>query len=263
MASIYIIENKESKKRYVGKTTLSNPYERWKQHQYNVKSNYNPMVISDAMFKYGIDNFTFYVIETCDDDDVNEREIYWIEKFNTYKDGYNSTFGGDGAKRDIYHLTNSNIKPISCYTLDGEHIRDYDSRGIASKELGIKKTSITSCIKGVTFQAGGYRWSWKDGELADTIKRENRRGKIYGVSVNRERREFNSQADACEFIEGDRKVNSNVSKSIKSPSYNKLMCKGWYLFRDESETFNFTPAERPKFTSESARIAGRMGNNRQ
>ena len=262
MASIYIIENKENGKRYVGKTTLSDPYERWKQHQYNVKSKYNPMVISDAMFKYGVDNFTFYVIETCDDEDVNQRETYWINKFNTYKDGYNSTLGGEGCIRDIYYLSNTNIRPISCYTLEGEYIKDYDSRGIASKELGIKKSSITACIKGTTFQSGGYRWSWKDSELVDIEKRVNKRGKLYGIRQDGRTKEWNSQADCAEDIEGDRKVNANVSQSIKSSVYNKQQCKGWYIFRDKDEMDYFIPAKRNTFTSETARLAAIKGNQR-
>ena len=46
------------------------------------------------MRKYGIENFTFSVIEECSQEQLNEREIYWIEYYDTYKNGYNSTLGG-------------------------------------------------------------------------------------------------------------------------------------------------------------------------
>jgi len=250
MASIYIIENKENRKRYVGKTTLEDPYRRWQQHKYNAKSNHNPMVISEAISKYGVDNFTFYVIETCKDEDVDKREIYWINKFDTYKNGYNSTLGGEGVKRDIYLLTNSNIRPISCYTLNGEHIKDYDSRGIASKELGILKTGITACIKGTTFQCGGYRWTWKNEDLVDIKRRSNNRSKIYGIHKNGDKKVWNSQADCAEDIEGNRKVNANIGRSINSTNDNKFECKGWYLFRENVETF--IAATPNRFTTETA-----------
>jgi group I intron endonuclease len=257
MASIYIIENKDNGKRYVGKTTLSDPYKRWSQHKYNAKGQWNDMVIGRAINKYGIDSFTFYVIETCDDNDVDERETYWIEKFNTYYDGYNSTLGGEGVKRDIELAYHPDTKPISCYTLEGEWIKDYKSRGVAASELGLKNSqNITACIKGVTFQSGGYRWSWKDEELVECKKRENIRGKIYGIDKDNNRKEWNSQADCAEELTGKRTSNAPVKISIDSPNNNKYQCRGWYLFRENVDSF--IPAQKNTFTSEQARKGGLM-----
>lgn len=210
------------------------------------------MEICNAISDEGVDNFTFYVIETCEDDVVNEREIYWIDKFNSYYEGYNNTLGGSGAIRDIYQLNDNRIKPVSCYTLDGKHIQDYDSRGIASAELGVNKSCITACIKGTTFQAGGYRWSWKDGDLVDKKARVNKRGKIYGMKKSGETMCWNSQADCAEFIEGNRSANNGVFLSINSPDDNKLQLKGWYIWRVGIPE-NWCAAERNKFTSETAR----------
>jgi len=257
MASIYVIQNKETSKKYVGLTRKKDPHVRWREHIYNRNNPHVDMAISTAMKEEGLDKFTFYVIETCDEDVVNEREKYWIKKFDSYNNGYNSTVGGSGCVRDIYLLNDNRIKPISCYTLEGEHIRDYDSRGIASKELGIAKDSIIACIKGTTFQSGGYRWSWKGGELADKKARVNRRGKIYGINKNGETMCWKSQADCAEFITGNRKANANVGKAILSPDDNKSQCGGWYLWRGEIPS-EFTPAEPSRFTSESAREAAKL-----
>ena len=56
------------------------------------------------MNKYGYDNFEFKVLEEIQNDNLeefnfklNELEIYYIDKFNTYTDGYNVTLGGDGS----------------------------------------------------------------------------------------------------------------------------------------------------------------------
>lgn len=47
------------------------------------------------MNKYGNDNFLFEIIEECNSEDLDEREIYWIKKLNTLEpDGYNITPGG-------------------------------------------------------------------------------------------------------------------------------------------------------------------------
>jgi len=262
MASIYIIENKDNGKKYVGKTTLSDPYKRWSQHKYNAKGQWNDMVIGRAINKYGIDSFTFYVIETCDDNDVDEREAYWIEKFNTYYDGYNSTLGGEGVKRDIELAYHPNTKPVSCYTLEGEWIKNYKSRGVAARELGIdSKNGIVACIKGTTFQCGGYRWSWKDEELVECKKRKNTKGKIYGIDKDGNRKEWNSQADCAEELTGKRTSNAPIKISIDSPNNNKYQCKGWYLFREYVDSF--TPAQKNTFTSEQARKYGLMSKGRK
>lgn len=264
MASIYIIQHKESGKKYVGKT-VREPSERWKYHKQMGRNldtlaennSARSMHIVRALNKHGEDAFTFYVIETCDDDVVNERERYWIEKFDTYNSGYNLTYGGDGCVRDQSTLKNPQMKAVDCYTLEGEYIETIRSVGYAAKCKNIpNKCSITACIKGVTFQSGGYRWTWKGGELADMNTRANTRGNVYAINKYGERKVFKSQADCAEFVTGNRKNNANIFLSLKTPASNKQQCKGWYIFRDEKEMDNFTPAERNKFDSHTARLAG-------
>ena len=48
------------------------------------------------MRKYGIDKFHIEQIEEVPDSELNDREVYWISFYNSYYDGYNSTFGGEG-----------------------------------------------------------------------------------------------------------------------------------------------------------------------
>lgn len=59
-----------------------------------------------AFRKYGIDNFTWEILEECPEEQLKEREIYWIKKFNTYEDRqhYNETPGGDCPGRNTVHL---------------------------------------------------------------------------------------------------------------------------------------------------------------
>ena len=55
-----------------------------------------------AFRQYGIDNFSFEILESFKEDDLetlNEREKYYIQFYNTYgASGYNTTIGGDGGK---------------------------------------------------------------------------------------------------------------------------------------------------------------------
>lgn len=56
------------------------------------------------MRKYGIENFSIEELEKCSADVVNDREIYWINYYDTYHNGYNATLGGDGRPFVDYNL---------------------------------------------------------------------------------------------------------------------------------------------------------------
>lgn len=50
------------------------------------------------MTAYGVDNFSFEIIEECADNQLNERESYWIQQYNCIApNGYNMTSGGEGT----------------------------------------------------------------------------------------------------------------------------------------------------------------------
>ena len=122
MAYIYKITNCINGKNYIGKT-LSTPGERWKEHlRDSKKEDCSNRPLYKAFQKYGIENFQLSVIEECSPEEVNEKEIKWIEIFGSFKYGYNATLGGDGKHYCdydlIYTLYNEgkNIKEISQIT---------------------------------------------------------------------------------------------------------------------------------------------------
>lgn len=51
-----------------------------------------------AYDKYGVENFKYSVVEYCDISMLNEREIFWIEHYNSFHNGYNLTLGGSGSR---------------------------------------------------------------------------------------------------------------------------------------------------------------------
>ena len=255
MAYIYSITNNINQKKYIGKTTKNNPYDRWKQHVQHSKalentvaySSLHTMPIIRALKKYGSDNFKFRVLEECIDDKVNELEEHYIKKYDTYYNGYNCTFGGEGVKKDPKQWSNHpKSRAISCYTLEGNYICDYSTTGVAVLEtLGHKPNNgeincIRQCCLGNVFQSHGYRWTWKDEKLKEWKDKQIRvRSKIYGYNTNGEYKEWDSQADCAEFIEGNKKNNNGVHHSLKSPRKNKLQCKGWYLFHKKGKIIPF------------------------
>lgn len=98
MQGIYKITNLINQKSYIGKS--KNIEERWKSHLRPSSWAAQPnKPLYRAFKKYGIQNFSFTVLEELleYDKNSNEKEKYWIQYFNTYKNGYNATLGGDGG----------------------------------------------------------------------------------------------------------------------------------------------------------------------
>jgi len=48
-----------------------------------------------AFRRYGVDNFDLQVLEECSVKDLNEKEIYWIARYDSKRNGYNQTEGGN------------------------------------------------------------------------------------------------------------------------------------------------------------------------
>lgn len=95
MAYIYVITNLINQKQYVGKTTKSIE-QRWKTHIADSKrSNIKNRPLYKAFAKYGVDNFIIQKLEYCSAEKASDREQYWINKLDTYENGYNATLGGD------------------------------------------------------------------------------------------------------------------------------------------------------------------------
>lgn len=135
ICGIYKITNTINDECYIGQSI--DIQRRWHQHKnQNIwrKQKHNALYLAFA--KYGIENFTFRVIENCEVSNLDEREIYWIEKFDSCNKGYNTAKGGQGnsqrklnstisldGKADIiseYNTTFEKVKSFLCPYVDSE-----------------------------------------------------------------------------------------------------------------------------------------------
>lgn len=97
MIGIYKIENKINGKVYIGQSIAIKT--RWQQHKYEAKSNKSNAPLYLALRKYGIENFSFEVLEECSQELLNEKEIFWIAhyKSNDRDFGYNVLADGQNG----------------------------------------------------------------------------------------------------------------------------------------------------------------------
>ena len=95
---IYFIINKVDGKRYVGQTT--NFSRRRSEHLLNLRQNTHiNKKLQNAFNKYGEENF---VIEKIQFDNLTKKEldaqeIYYIDYYDSFNNGYNLTIGGTGG----------------------------------------------------------------------------------------------------------------------------------------------------------------------
>lgn len=152
MIGIYKITNNINEKCYIGQS--KDIEARWKKHisVYNNKTAPNYKLYR-AMRKYGLASFRFEVIEECEPEELNSREIYWIQYYDSFLNGYNMTLGGEACN-------GTNDKEIYQYTLLGELIKKYNSAHEADRETGIPFTNICKVCRGERKTAGGYYWSY-------------------------------------------------------------------------------------------------------
>ena len=137
MNKIYIIKNNINSKVYIGKTQYSIE-QRFKEHCNDyLKRGEEKRPLYDAMKKYGIENFYIELIEdNISDQEINEKEIFYIKKYNSYvgfkdSNGYNATLGGDGRKYknwdlqeliDLYNNGNSCAAIAKQLNLDSSYV---------------------------------------------------------------------------------------------------------------------------------------------
>lgn len=88
--SIYIIKNDINNKVYIGQAI--NVSKRFREHTYYRENRLS--LIDAAIHKYGKQHFWYEILEE-NIEDYNEKEIYYINKYNSQRpNGYNITIGG-------------------------------------------------------------------------------------------------------------------------------------------------------------------------
>lgn len=131
ICAIYQIYNIKNGKVYIGKAV--DVFKRKSEHFKCLENNkhYNQH-LQKSFNKYGKESFRFQIIEECSKSELIEKEIYNIECFNSFHDGYNQTLGGEGM---LGKKWNDNQFKIMSEKMKG------NTYGLGNKSnLGLKKS---------------------------------------------------------------------------------------------------------------------------
>ena len=150
MAYIYQITNDVNQKIYIGKTENSIE-KRFKEHCWDASRERNEKrPLYNAMRKYGVEHFHIELIEETNNPE--EREVYWIEKKQSFKNGYNATIGGDGRKYIDYDLVVKTYQDLQNIKLVAKQLHHDEST--ISKILKEKNIDIKSSIEWMRENSG-------------------------------------------------------------------------------------------------------------
>lgn len=195
-----------------------------------------------AFRKYGMENFEFDIIDICSKNETYSKEKFYIKKYNSFKNGYNETFGGedgqvskmnDVADEIINLLKNSNIsskdiafkynlspknicdinKGITCHREEicypirkkNKKVKNIKSKEIKQQSNRPSKEQLISDLKYLSFIKVGKKYNVSSTTIRKWMKIYNEPFRII---------DFNKKY-APEKIKKKTKTKKNIKKRIK------------------------------------------------
>lgn len=219
---IYKITNKVNGKSYIGQTRYTLEF-RWRQHIHKKDNTY----FHNAIHKYGVENFSQEILEECDVNDLNSKEIFYIAKYDTFNNGYNLTIGGDGNRRlliddkyneiqELYLSGFSSNKIATLYKVDkASIIKILKSLGIKirSNKLNINSQEFNELVadyqSGYSFKELGKRYDCEGSTIKNLFIRK-------GIDINKKYSILDDEKSQLllikDYLETDLKLSEIQSK---------------------------------------------------
>lgn len=213
MGDIYVIANTINKMSYVGqarhwikkhdKYVLHGAEGRFKEHLRKALSRDECSQIPklyNAIREHGQDNFKLFILESCNVDTIDERELFFIKKYDTINKGYNSSLMCSSGLRV------SNIDALSSATKelwkDNEYREKQTESHIETWATQEYRENYFAAIKGRVR---------KNGLPYNIYARRNRKGELFGYEVTVKR---NKQTYAKVFSGSPVSMEENLQNAI-------------------------------------------------
>lgn len=180
MVGIYKITNTENGKIYIGQSIDLN--HRKACHEYDLKKGRHHNCHLQRAYNQNPAAFRFEVICKCEEDELNDLEIFFIKKYDSSnpEKGYNLEIGGNGRgrvsdetkkKMSIVKMGNTAMNGRKLSDEWKKHLSDsqphkkkilcvtngviYDSFADAARKTGLNRTKIVSVCTGKRKSTGG------------------------------------------------------------------------------------------------------------
>lgn len=112
MIGIYKIQNIINNKVYIGQSVDIEL--RWKEHLYALSKNiHENKHLQNAWNKYGESNFTFTIVEECEEENLTEKEQYYIDLYGGINSESNYNNRNAGYKGSLSENTKQKLREIN------------------------------------------------------------------------------------------------------------------------------------------------------
>lgn len=144
---IYKATNKINNKVYIGQT-IKTLKERIYMHYYKAENSLNitHTHFINAIRKYGKDNFDWEIIDQADtQEELNKKEIYWIQFYDSINNGYNIQKGGNEYDSDKFSLACGGC-PFYAYKVNGEYLGEFINRKAFARRFDIADSHVADLL---------------------------------------------------------------------------------------------------------------------
>lgn len=192
MTGIYKITNKNNGKVYIGQSVdISH---RRSCHEYDLKNNRHKNIYLQRAYNMEPDAFNFEIICYCNEEDLDELEMFYINKYNSADShyGYNldKSARGTGRKSEETKRKMSEVKKgntamcgIKLSEEWKKHLSEaqphkkrvicidtgevYESFADAARRTGLNRSKIVSVCTGKRKTTGGLKFRYADSKASD------------------------------------------------------------------------------------------------
>lgn len=203
---IYKATSKTTGKHYIGKYQHKKLSKRQGEHRRSAFNQNSQTHFHRALRQYGLDDFEWSVIDTAFDHvELNDKERYWVAFYDTFRDGYNMTLGGDGKwgykhseesirkmsenrvitkENRIENARSQGVKPFLAFEIEtGFFVGEFNVQKWCADELGIKYQSVIGfALSGKYHSAGGHVLIHKE-KYTDELLEEKLKNARFAVTV--------------------------------------------------------------------------------
>lgn len=147
MGFIYIIKNYITDKVYIGQTINTVEY-RYNQHLWLASRGTSNSKLYLAMMEIGLDNFYVETLLECDNSELNKHEQYYVEKYDSLDNGYNS----------VYPCSSTGKRPVHDYE---DKVIDLYLSGYSFARIAKETNISTQHANSIIIKHEVHRYSYK------------------------------------------------------------------------------------------------------
>lgn len=221
MGFIYLITNTVDGMKYVGQTSRDIET-RFAEHCVETRGHSR---LHLAIQKYGWTKFKVEQLEQCPIDKLDEREIYWIKKLDTYNNGYNLTPGGSNINFNVSHVQHLKIVENNLIVFSREELARLICETTSWWSIEAAKKIIANAMKNnrpflgyhiVPVEIPSLDYLSDEDTIIDWIKTLNIRYQGKHIFCNELDKEFNTVGEAARYLFDNGYYNGTAKMPIQS-----------------------------------------------